>query len=77
MHPVRSNISQKLRSSETCSFKTQKGRVSIQGVESLWGDCVVFLRLCTGGAKTKVYLPPVSVPGAQYRKKRRDPPKVI
>ena len=75
MHPMRSNISQKLRSSETCSFKTQKGRVSIQGVESLWGDRVVFLRLCTGGAKTKVYLPPVSVPGAESWKNNAMPLK--
>ena len=25
------------------------GRVSIQGVKSLWGDCVIFTRLGTGG----------------------------
>ena len=49
-----------------------QGRVSIQGVKSLWGDRVVFPRLRTGDTNrwgiNKIYLPPVSVPGAQSRK---------
>ena len=31
----------------------------------------------TGGALTKVYSQPASVHGAQYKKNRPDPPKVI
>ena len=37
-------------------------RVSIQGVNLLWGDCIVLPRLGI------VYEPPVSVPDAQSRK---------
>ena len=58
---------------------TNQGRVSIQGVKSLWGDGVVFPRLGAGDTDrwqiNLVYAPPVSVPGAQSRKNDAIPPK--
>ena len=45
-------------------------KVSVQGVKSLWGACRVFPVL-----GTFVYAPPVSVPGAQYRKNAAIAPK--
>ena len=52
-------------------------RVSIQGVKSLWGITLFFQDWApgtlTGGKKTFVYAPPVSVSGAQSRKNNAIP----
>ena len=64
---------------ESLGTQIPTGRVSIQGVKSLWGDYVVFPRLGTKDTNrwgiNKVYWPPVSVPGAQSRKNDAIPPK--
>ena len=60
-------------------FSWLKPRVSIQGVKSLWGDRVVFLRLGTGDTDmwriNLFYAPPVSVPSTQSWKIDAIPPK--
>ena len=57
------------------------GRVSIQGVKSLWGDHVVFPRLVTGDTDrwriNKGLCATCQGPWCPILKKQSDPPKVI
>ena len=57
------------------------GRVSIQGVKSLWGDRFVFPRLGTGdtdrGRINKGLFTTCQSPWCPISEKRRDPPKLI
>ena len=54
--------------------KRPRFRVSIQGVISLWGDCVVFPRF---GTWNLCLCTTCQCPRCPISEKRRDPPKVI